>query len=311
LKDGTVGKALHVDEEALNAYVDEGCRKLAERRVRPYANKTIRELVVIMDENYVAAQKAGRIRTVEPKSPDEVPSTLLNPPATEQQISELEERLAHVEDGSEGHPGITRQVQLPEDYKEFLRITNGFSESEAPIEDTQADLFHPIDAVARDQGDLNVIRGEYGVPFELFPYQYTLNNDEFDNINFAKDVSGFTVGRGGDEGMVLLIEPRYTKEMLERFKRVYEAASEQHKEIYEAAASDLYGGIDALREMEWLVVVWYHWNPTQQSYRCVDRSASFNPKADIVLEVLKTIWSLRQYQLRLTPGELLRRKQFG
>jgi hypothetical protein len=45
---------------------------------------------------------------------------------------------------------------------------------------------------------------------------------------------------------------------------VYASASERHKKMYERAAVDLYGGLEKMREVEWLVVVFYHWDPDQQ-----------------------------------------------
>lgn len=80
------------------------------------ASMSLRELLEIGETNTLY-RKAGREFFTEYFG-DNLPDTLFKAPATEGEIQDLEKRL---------------DITLPEDYKEFLRITNGFGEKNKGI----------------------------------------------------------------------------------------------------------------------------------------------------------------------------------
>ncbi|KAH7398499.1 hypothetical protein BKA66DRAFT_453234 [Pyrenochaeta sp. MPI-SDFR-AT-0127] len=278
LKNAALGKALQVDTKALEAFVDEGCDMIKERftqgPARPYADHSFAELVQILDESYIAARKAnptaGEHMSVLALDnwPNE-PTSFLRPPATEGQITELEARLSRdsAPDDDTKSPMLPDK-HLPEDYKDFLRTSNGF-ETDA---NDQCGIFYGVEYV----GTTDVLFF-HDMDFTLFPYEYTSVSGT-DNVSLGK-FRCFSIGAGGDEGEVILIPPSSVKPVLEAFEVVYAKASEQNKRMYDRAAVDLYGGLEALRNLEWLCIVWYHWNPDQEVWgsfrKCLEECVSY------------------------------------
>lgn len=112
----------------------------------------------------------------------------------------------------------------------------------------------------------------------LFPYECaTISDDEIP----LGDFTGFSAGAGGDEGQILLISPSSVKCILETFETAYAAANMRGKREYERGALDVYGGIERLRNMEWLCIQSFHWDPEPTMYNsfrhylehCVENAA--------------------------------------
>ena len=265
LKDVALGKILQIDEEALGNFVSEGCELIEKRFTqgpdRPYANKSIHELLQILDESYIAARKldpdSGRVMSV---AVDGIPGTFLRPGVTDTQIEELEKRLSQepAPDAEEDKPMLPTG-KLPEDYKEFLRISDGFYAENNPV----SGLLHNHEEVGiADCAFLHEDGMDLG--FSLFPYDYT-SIEGIDNIKLGH-FDCFAIGIGGDEGVVILIPPTSVKPAIEAFEAAYVGASEKNKRLYERGALDLYGGIDELRKLEWLCIKWEHWNTDQETW---------------------------------------------
>ncbi|KAF2738941.1 hypothetical protein EJ04DRAFT_583341 [Polyplosphaeria fusca] len=251
LKDEQLGHALDVQDADLEAYVNKGCEVIQQRfangPIHEYAGKSIRQLLQLLDESYIAARKEdpyiGGAMSLDTESP---PKSFLKAPATNDEFHELEAKLA-----SDRH-----SFKLPAEYVELLKVTNGFYPGTNP--ENQSSIFYGSAAVEHDEewiADLG---------FMLFPFEFT--NVYLENVDFPDDVHAFSIGAGGDEGYVLLIEPESTKATLERFEEEYAKASERQKRMYERAAMDLYGGLERLRKMEWLVVEHFNWDSTQYIY---------------------------------------------
>lgn len=263
LKDGIIGKVLKVDEDALIAFVDEGCRLVEERftkgPARPYADKSIPELLQIMDESYIAARKADpeageHMSILNMEDWVENPTSFLKPAATDDEIKKLRTKLIHLDD--DGVP-----IELPADYAEFLKFSNGFYPGDDKGDATG--IFSGIQEIDRENSAADFLAD---MEFTLFPYSYTTLDEDFNNIQLPEDIKAFSVGPGGDEGYIWLVEPPSVKKILEDFEEVYERASERDKRMYERAAMDLYGGIEKLRGLEWLAVVTYHWDPDERIF---------------------------------------------
>ncbi|EDU42066.1 SMI1-KNR4 domain containing protein [Pyrenophora tritici-repentis] len=265
LKDVALGKILQIDEETLKRFVQEGCELMEKRFIhgpdRPHADKSIRQLLQILDQNYVAARKldpeSGRVMNVVGNT---APDTFLRPGVTEAQIEELEKRLAqNPAPNAEDDKPMLPNGKLPEDYKEFLRISNGYFPEGNPDSGL---LFSQEEVGTADCTFLCDDSMDLG--FSLFPYDYT-SIQGIDNIQLGH-FDCFTIGIGGDEGTVILIPPTSVKPAIEAFEAAYAGASEENKRIYERGALDLYGGVDELRKLEWLCIKWEHWNTDQETW---------------------------------------------
>ncbi|CAE7200290.1 SMI1-KNR4 domain containing protein [Pyrenophora teres f. teres] len=139
LKDIALGKVLQIDEEALERSVQEGY------------------------------PESGRVMKV---VEDTVTDTFLRPGVSEAQIRELEKRLAQnlSLDAEDDKPMLPngKNGKLPEDYKEFLRISNGYFPEGNPL----SGLFYSYDEVGTvDCAFLSEDSMDLG--FSLFPYVYT------------------------------------------------------------------------------------------------------------------------------------------
>lgn len=268
LKDAQLGKHLGIDEQALEQYVEEGCSLIKQRfergPIKPYVEKSISELLEILDEDLMAAQKldlgGARMSSDEDES---CPSTFLKPGVTEEQIAELETFLHEntppdAEDGDEIMlPG---NQTLPDDYKEFLRRSNGFY----PSDNTYLGLLYPIEEVGLDDC---AFLYQMEMPFSLLPYECLLDTKTSENEGmFFGHFACFHIGVGGDEGQVILIPPTSVRPIVERFEKVYQDASEKDKKTFEKAAIDYYGSLDKVWNLQWLCIPWYHWNPDSNPY---------------------------------------------
>ena len=265
-----VADELGVDEKMVEEYVDEGVEILQERftkgPARPYANQSIPHLAKLLDESYLAARRAepdaGEHMAIQDFDIANIPPSFLSQGASDEGIRELREKLGSNqisdESGNESENESSNKTPfvLPKDYEDFLRVSNGFYVTEP---DDQTSIFYGSTAVGWDETIVDC-----GVKVELLPYMYTCIDlmDEFD----WPSARAISLGAGGDEGAIWLLDHNAVREALEIFERVYEAAPESVKRIYERAARDLYGGIEEMRNLEWLVITWYHWNPDPEPY---------------------------------------------
>jgi hypothetical protein len=247
-----LGEALSVYESDVDAYVQEGCALIKQRSTqgpaRSYASKTVNELVQSLDEAIHADRQDDGVGEDDPPS-------LLAPGATEAQLTALEERLATPleADGDEKWVMLP-WGKLPEDYKDFLRASNGFP--------ADGSLFSPADEVAPDDELVPDCDWLHDMEYTLFPddREYIHGSDpdqELDNIPLG-EYTCFTIGTGDREGVVTLIPPNSVRPIVERFEKAYAEANEQIKRVYERAALDLYGGLANLRKLEWLCLEFQH-----------------------------------------------------
>jgi hypothetical protein len=245
-----LGKELEVDEEAVRHYVDEGISIIASRLVNGpenrFAKYSITELVKLMDKNYIAARlanpDAGEHMTVDDFDPANVPSSFLRAGATDEEVENLEKAL---------------QTSLPNDYKEFLGISNGFHDGEPK---SQTSILYGTAGVEFDE-----TIADTGAELELLPYCFT-SLKLMDEFNWPEIGNTFSIGACGDEGSAWMIPRSRIEVALEEFERVYEEAEERDKRIYEKAAMDIYGGIDKMRDMQWLIITWMHWSPDPEPH---------------------------------------------
>ncbi|KAJ4299055.1 hypothetical protein N0V90_004299 [Kalmusia sp. IMI 367209] len=242
IQETAVGERLGIEDNSLDAYVEEGCRLIEERftkgPARPYATKSIPELLRIMDESYIAARRANSeaggsmsIFNIVGVIDDEdggnletkFPKTFLKEAATDDQISELERRIGgDKEEEKEG------QGEKEEEDRRPMASTQEMTPSDV------SGIFYAASNVDFDDDDLF-----NDIEFTLSPWSFT--DVHFDNFAFPKGMKLFSIGAGGDEGQVWLLQPKFVRKMVEKFEETYAKANERDKRLYERAALDLYG----------------------------------------------------------------------
>jgi hypothetical protein len=151
---------------------------------------------------------------------------LRKPPAPEAAIASADDRLG---------------IQLPEDFKAFLRLTNGFAHHNYPY-------------------DIDVINGtealNWGVPLIE---EYTLNLLPESDTKTHPDIEGVKLDRIiplndtsiWDSDYVYIIEPRYINEARIRFRDYYENRAETWmKRMLDLSVSNYFGGWAELKVLD-------------------------------------------------------------
>ncbi|EXM16063.1 hypothetical protein FOTG_15654 [Fusarium oxysporum f. sp. vasinfectum 25433] len=164
----------------------------------------------------------------------EPPETLFNlPPATDEQITSLEERL---------------KVTLPDDYKEFLKITNGFGGTwngfhlDPPL--------HGVDDVQWSDPLLEISFLEFHENISGTSELKLPESDEWPS-------SGPTIEIGREDVLgILLITPDYTKGVLEAYDTAFKGSdtSEDNKRQNMKVIEARHGSYEEMKKLEWATI---------------------------------------------------------
>ncbi|KAI4729836.1 hypothetical protein E4T49_02174 [Aureobasidium sp. EXF-10728] len=166
------------------------------------------------------------------------PTSLYTAPATEQQILDLEQRL---------------NITLPDDFKTFLRISNGFrgiwngSSPGPPLRSTEE-----IDWL--DYSEYELVFEQLTHPW-LADYQKTPQTDgnQLPEPPIFTDVICIA---SEDIDDVWLIPPQMMQQMRDHYKKLYEMLNEDGKRIIERAIDDFAGSWDGWERLDWGCVYW-------------------------------------------------------
>ncbi|GJC87888.1 hypothetical protein ColLi_10726 [Colletotrichum liriopes] len=259
-------KVLEINVAQLRNAGEKGCEMLIKRLEsgpnRPYAGCTISGLVHAIDKNTRANAKYApddspdreslliEHTALGPIDLDEEkvfrPKTLLrHPPPSYQDITDLEKRLEV-------------STPLPEDYKVFLRTTDGMG----PIwwnEFNLLRLLAPISKVAVEE-DSYLMRLE----LELLP-NWGLYGPN--SINWPPLRRAILISEGGYEGQLYLIEPKYVAEAKAAFFEVYDSATDSDRRLLRREVEEVYGSLEAFRELKWGVGLYTMWSSEAIPYR--------------------------------------------
>ncbi|KAI1064362.1 hypothetical protein LB506_007546 [Fusarium annulatum] len=162
------------------------------------------------------------------------PETLFNlPPATDEQISSLEKRL---------------KVTLPDDYKEFLKITNGFGGT--------WNGFH-LDPPLHSVDDVQWSDPLFEVPYVQFHKNISgvLVLDLPKRDDWPNSGPNIEIGREDVLG-ILLITPDCTKKVLEAYDTALEGSdiSEDDKKQEMKVIEAHYGSYDEMKKLDWATI---------------------------------------------------------
>ncbi|KAH8672017.1 hypothetical protein BGZ60DRAFT_374826 [Tricladium varicosporioides] len=248
LKDGILYQAKEKRNETLAEFerIKSALKLRIENGVqRPFQDRSMRELVEVINKNTLAhdtdeATDDAEIEFI--KDNNLVGNrTLLHPPATREQISEIEEKFA---------------FPLPEDYKEFLSITNGLEGVWNGY--FRARHLESIDHITK--GD-DLLTGDSALPFELITWEELPFTVMWPLLDLDRALS---LNAGGDDGETWLVEPTLVQEAVKAFLAAFETAGldEQGKRRTERIVADYFGSLREMKDMKYALLTWTHWGVT-------------------------------------------------
>ncbi|KAI4719251.1 hypothetical protein E4T48_04513 [Aureobasidium sp. EXF-10727] len=161
-----------------------------------------------------------------------------SPKNSESQISDLEQRL---------------NITLPDDFKTFLRISNGFggiwngSSPGPPLRSTEE-----IDWL--DYSEYELVFDQLTHPW-LADYQKTPQTDD-NQLPEPPIFTNVICVASEDIDDVWLIPPQMMQQMRDHYKKLYEMLNEDRKRIIERAIDDFAGSWDGWERLDWGCVYW-------------------------------------------------------
>ncbi|KAI9707089.1 MAG: hypothetical protein M1836_000049 [Candelina mexicana] len=205
---------------------------------RPYESKSISELAHLFDSKCLSKSQLGIVGPTFESQQDStllLPSTFLKDPASTSAIDNLQQKIrAEPYNFADG---------LPEDYIEFLKVTNGIYAHDR--DDSNDEIFRPVEKVSLDEGFVGL---------DLLP-----NLGGNIEVDWPEPRWGLQLGAGGDEGAHHIYPPHDVKAAVEALDRVYKKAKKEDKKLIEKAAKELYGGMEQFRKTTCVVFRMYHW----------------------------------------------------
>ncbi|CAG7559894.1 unnamed protein product [Fusarium equiseti] len=228
--------------------------QMAENRLdngprRRYAKKSIQELVHIISKNTFENCPYDDLDVYRPDDnprlrPDN-PDGLLRPGCSPSKIKALEKRL---------------KTTLPDEYKEFLRATNGLE----AIWDGQCAVHYLASAAEVQWEHVDFLDGN-AIPLlrESEPQAHAGNMLDWPVIEELHCIS-LSGGSSHEEASasVLLLGPEHIQPAKDYFFSTYEERNESQRRELDSLVQETYGSIEAFRELESAIVVWTAWNFT-------------------------------------------------
>ena len=216
--------------------------RLANGPSRPFRDKTLEELVHLVSAHtftncpYDVLEGYGP-----PRQRPLVESGLLRNPCTKRDIAQLESRLG---------------VSLPQDYKDFLAITNGMD----PVWDGKnlLNIFANVDKVNLMGTDH--LRGcELNLAREYDPLPRSGNSLNWPEVAHELTLEGVAVSGTGTGGDLWLVKPDLTKQCKDYFFKTYQNRSKEQKKELARVVRETYGSMKAFASLKWALISWTSW----------------------------------------------------
>ncbi|KAF2100196.1 hypothetical protein NA57DRAFT_54295 [Rhizodiscina lignyota] len=196
-----------------------------------FQSKSFQSLLQIANDNTISG--AGKEYWEE--SGDDPPKTLFKNPATAQEIATLEDRLG---------------IALPNDYKEFLAISNGFGSGH--LEDGIYNGYYPEpELFSVDKVNWNS-EPYFQLPIDLLelPYEIIGLASSFPDFDRVLEIGVRDVEN------TWLVRPELVERARVAYMEMYEKADDQQKKIIERAIEEFVGSKEAFEKLEWCCVRW-------------------------------------------------------
>ncbi len=216
--------------------------KMYDPTKRPYKDKSISELAHLFNDKCLSLKQLGNVGPVfgpiDDRDDDTTPSTFLKDPASDSAIDSLQEKIrAEPYNFTEG---------LPEEYVEFLKVTNGIYGYEYAGHN---EIFYPIEEVKLEKGFMGL---------ELLPSELSELLGKM-KIDWPEPEWGLQLGAGGDQGSLHVYPPHAVKASVDALDKVYKKAKKDEKKEIERVAKDLFGGMEHLKKARYVIFKNYHW----------------------------------------------------
>jgi hypothetical protein len=246
LKSGALRQLLDVDEDALLAFASEVesamTERLAQGRERPAAHFSIADLLKAVQHNTQTNPAVGGL-------PDQAKdASPYHSPATTAQICEAEARLG---------------VQLPEDYKAFLFLTNGFGAAWGHSLGDYEPPLHPLSSLRWLDPSIEDYFTDLTLDIPTRWDTWPFAPPPTAKSNYANNLEHFLIGRAlevGTEGIdnTWLIPPSTIQPIKEAARKILEdeKLGEQQKGSVQCAIRDFAGSEEEWESMKWCCVTW-------------------------------------------------------
>jgi hypothetical protein len=212
-------------------------------------DKSLLELLKLGEKNTIT----GPGKTDRERYGAESPTALFKEPATAAQISDLEQKL---------------ETTLPEDYKAFLLLTNGFS-TDTNAQNGIFNTYYPDPGLCATTEVAWWEEPYYELPVELLEISRELEHLGYDGklkyssgnvLEWSTPLPLFTrildIGHRDVEN-VWLVHPDVVREAREAYKGMREAAiEERQRRLLDRAVREFCGGWEAFEELEWACCRW-------------------------------------------------------
>lgn len=202
--------------------------------------ETISELLQSCSDDSVARSDSHWIEMEESK-----PTSLYKPPASEEQILSLEQKL---------------KVSLPEDFKAFLRISNGFGVQTDGFGGIWNGYFPGPSLQSTDEIDW-LDYSEYELIFDQLTHSWLADYQDPDQTNNGElpEPPIFTnvICIASQEIYdVWLIPPQMMQRLRDHYKELYAMLNDDGKQIIERSIDDFAGSRDEWDKLDWGCVSW-------------------------------------------------------
>jgi len=217
-------------------------------------SKSFRNLLQLGNDNTIS----GAGKDYWQQAGVDTPKTLFKTPATAEEITKLEDRLG---------------IALPEDYKEFLSISNGFGAGNVSEDDVYMGsdgiyngYFPDPELFSTDKVNWNS-EPYFQLPVELLQLPYEIINlarcttkkNSDGSLDFDTPLPLFDrvleIGFR-DIDNIWLVPPELVKQARTAYLEMYEKADDQQKKIIEEAIEKFAGSKETFEKLEWCCVKW-------------------------------------------------------
>lgn len=238
IRDGALAKAMGVDEASMTQFAHELEEAFDERisngRLLP-SDTDVKEILQRLQRNTQTSPDALEYFQ---ESEEEPPKTLFKDPADEASIKAAEERL---------------KIPLPDDYKEFLRLSNGFGQAFGGI--LMEPPLHPLDKVDWFPEDADYFTD---LPLDI-PYDcpFSLSDEireTWPQVGMAIEIGTYDIDN------TWLIPPSKITEVKDKLVPIVEDTTgkwaEDVKRSLKNAMESFAGSVEEFKKLDWGCLTW-------------------------------------------------------
>ncbi|KAK7704693.1 hypothetical protein SLS64_008458 [Diaporthe eres] len=240
---GLLADAVGISAEELKSKGENLVRAFSARLSRGYVenpleSKTLKELLDIGEKNTLTGPGLSHWEEMG----DGIPETMFKQPATTEQISELESRL---------------ETSLPQDYKEFLSLTNGFGSGD-DMQDGVYNGYFP-DPELFDTDKVAWLSEDWiALPFEMLEIPREIE-DPYRKPSEAWDTAMPLLNRvvhigNRDIDDLWLVHPELVQKAKRAYLEMLENGDEMQKKILHRNMKDFAGSMERFMKLEWCCV---------------------------------------------------------